>query len=241
MFSISIVTAVYNECPEFLALIKHWLIYLERHNSIENFEIIICDDFSELSQYELLKDTFGNNQNITILRNLQNEGPGFSFNRAISMAKYDWTLIIDSDGQFPIQNLSELIKTIHSYDIDVVFAYRDVKYDNLFNKFGKNISNLLCNLIFNSNLKDFSCAFKLVKTSYLNKIKFDARYMNYSLDHTSKLLNMNLKFKEILVYCNSGKIKKRKLVNELIRAKYRFYYIFYLYIKLKLNKKRVIF
>ena len=241
MISVSLVSAAYNECPEIINLINNWINYLDNHKQIKNFEVIICDDFSELRQFNLLKESFAKNSNINILRNNQNEGPGYSFSRAISIAKYEWTLIIDSDGQFPIENLNELINTINVHDIDVIFTFRDIKFDNYFNKFGKNISNYLCNYIYKTNLKDFTCAFKFIKTNLIRNLRFDARYMNYSLDHTSKLLNLNVSFKELLIYCNPGKIKKRNIFNELKRAKYRFYYIFYLFINRKLKNDRIIF
>ena len=241
MKSISIVTAAFNECPEIIQLANEWLSFFDQHPDISAGEVIICDDHSDLHQYESLRDSFIGNQRVTILRNKQNEGPGFSFQRAISKAKYDWTLITDSDGQFPIENVNQMLLALGSQDTDIVFTQRNRKYDNEFNRFGQKVSNQLCNSIFNSQLQDFSCAFKLVKTPLLQSLKLDARYMNYSLDHTGKLLNSSAQWIETHVTCRVAEARKRNISSELKRAKNRFLYIAYLFFTQYLRKNRVIF
>jgi dolichol-phosphate mannosyltransferase len=241
MYSISIVTAAFNECPGIIFLINNWLSFLRNHKKISNFEIIICDDFSDIEQFNLLLSNFSHLSEVIILRNLQNEGPGYSFNRAIAATKYDWTLITDSDGQFPIENLDTLIQILDSNSADIVLTYRNIKFDNLFNRIGQRLTNYICNKIFNVKLNDFSCAFKLIKTKLIKNIKLDARFMNYSLDHTAKILNLGLDYEEKLIICNPGIIKKRKFINEFNRAKNRSIYIFYLFILKQLTNKRIIF
>jgi dolichol-phosphate mannosyltransferase len=241
MKSISIVTAAYNECPGIISLIQNWLAYGENHPDIEAIEVIVCDDFSSIEQYEQLKQAFSGNSQVTILRNEQNEGPGFSFSRAIAKASHTWTLITDSDGQFPIENLDEIIPSLWASDAKIAFTYRTRKFDNLINRFGQKASNRLCNSIYGSKLKDFSCAFKLVDTTLLKQMQFDARYMNYSLDHSGKLLSSSFAFKEYQVQCTPAPARKRPLKAEYLRARNRFFYISYLFFSVYLRKKRVIF
>ena len=241
MKSITIVTAAFNECPGIIQLANEWLAYFDQHPDISEGEVIICDDHSDLQQYESLRDAFMGNHRVVILRNDVNEGPGFSFQKAISQAKLDWTLITDSDGQFPIDNVNPMLTALGNQDADIIFTHRNRKYDNEFNRFGQKISNKLCNGIFNSELKDFSCAFKLVKTSLLQSLKLDARYMNYSLDHTGKLLNSSAKSIDIQVTCRVAEARKRNISSEIKRAKNRFLYITYLFFTQYLRKNRVIF
>lgn len=241
MSSISIVTAAYNECPGIISLVRQWLAYGENHPAIDAIEVIVCDDFSALDQYEQLRDAFDGNSQVTILRNEKNEGPGFSFARAIAQAKHSWTLITDSDGQFPIENLDSMIPELWSSPHEVAFTYRTRKFDNALNRFGQKASNWLCNSIFGSQLKDFSCAFKLVKTNLLQSMRFDARYMNYSLDHSGKLLSADVSYLEFQVSCTPAPARKRPLKAEYLRARNRFFYIAFLFFSVYLRKKRVIF
>lgn len=239
--SISIVTAAFNECPGIISLVKQWLAYGENHPSIEAIEVIVCDDYSAIEQYEQLRDAFVGNPQVTILRNEQNEGPGFSFARAIAQAKHAWTLITDSDGQFPIENLDAMLPGLWSTSSRIAFTYRTRKFDNWVNRFGQKASNRLCNSIYGSRLNDFSCAFKLVDTALLQALQFDARYMNYSLDHSGKLLETGLEYQEFEVTCTPAPARKRPLKAEYLRARNRFLYITYLFFSVYLRKKRVIF
>ncbi len=241
MSSISIVTAAFNECPGIISLIAEWLAYGEKHPQIEALEVIVCDDFSAPEQYEQLKHAFAGNPHVKILRNTQNEGPGFSFDRAIAEASHAWTLITDSDGQFPIHNLDTIIPELWNSQAEIAFTYRTRKFDNALNRFGQKASNWLCNAIFGSHLKDFSCAFKLVHTNLLQRQRLDARYMNYSLDHSGKLLLTGAPFQEFQVTCNPAPARKRPLKAEYLRARNRFFYIAYLFFTVYLTKKRVIF
>jgi glycosyltransferase involved in cell wall biosynthesis len=241
MKSISIVTAAFNECPGIIQLVNEWLAFFDQHPDISKGEVVICDDHSSLDQYESLRDAFKENQRVTILRNDVNEGPGFSFQKAIKQAKYEWTIITDSDGQFPIENVNQMLLALESQDAAIVFTHRNRKYDNEFNRFGQKVSNQLCNSIFKSQLQDFSCAFKLVKTSLLQSLILDARYMNYSLDHTGKLLNSSAKWIETQVTCRVAEARKRNISSEIKRAKNRFLYIAYLFFTQYLRKNRIIF
>jgi glycosyltransferase involved in cell wall biosynthesis len=241
MKSISIVTAAFNECPGIIQLANEWLAFFDQHPDISEGEVVICDDHSSLDQYESLRDAFKENHRVIILRNDVNEGPGFSLQKAIKQAKYAWTLITDSDGQFPIDNVNQMLQALENQDAAIVFTHRNRKYDNEFNRFGQKVSNQLCNSIFKSQLQDFSCAFKLVKTSLLQSLRLDARYMNYSLDHTGKLLNSSAKWIETPVTCRVAEARKRNISSEIKRAKNRFLYIVYLFLTQYLKKNRVIF
>ncbi|MEK6547643.1 MAG: glycosyltransferase family 2 protein [Bacteroidota bacterium] len=239
--SISIVTAAFNECPGIISLVNHWLVFGENHPAIEAIEVIVCDDFSAMEQYDMLRQAFENNPQVTILRNEQNEGPGFSFARAIAQASHQWTLITDSDGQFPIENLDVMLPELWSSDASIAFTYRSRKFDNWINRFGQKASNKLCNAIYGSGLHDFSCAFKLVDTNLLKQLHFDARYMNYSLDHSGKLLETGRNFQEFEVKCSPAPARKRPLKAEYLRARNRLFYIVFLFFSVYLRKKRVIF
>jgi hypothetical protein len=58
MKSISIVTAAFNECPGIIQLANEWLTFFDQHPDISAGEVIICDDHSDLHQYESLRDSF---------------------------------------------------------------------------------------------------------------------------------------------------------------------------------------
>lgn len=239
--SISVVTAAYNEYPGIVGLTKEWVGYLQQHPDVIAFEIIICDDHSSESNYSATCHDLKDIPEVRILRNEVNSGPGFSFHRGFTESTMDWILITDSDGQFPIKNCDLFIEKIKNQSIEAIFSYRNRKYDNLLNRFGQKASNFLCNKIFDSSLKDFTCAFKLVKAEQIKKLSLDARYMNYSLDHTGKLLMATDSWIELPIETKPDKPRKRSVLNEIKRARNRFLYIIYLGFYRYLQKKRITF
>jgi len=82
---------------------------------------------------------------------------------------------------------------------------------------------------------------KLAPTALLQHLVFDAKYMNYSLDHTSKILESGISYSEIGVACNQKNEKSRSLSAEFRRAINRFRYILYLRKRKSLIEKRVLF
>lgn len=242
--NLSVIAAVYNE-EQIRETVGQWISYLNGSADVQNFEIILCDDHSSEEYFKDLKESFLKYKNVVLIRNDKNEGPGYSFSRCIQKVRYEYTLINDSDGQFPIQNLQRITQRLAATgEIPlpaIVFTHREKKYDNSVNVFGQKASNFLCNRIYKTELKDFTCAFKFVKTELLKRIQFDARYMNYSLDHTSKLLETGEKYVDCPVGCNKKEARKRGAWKEFRRARDRFLYIGYLWYRRRLLSNRVLF
>jgi len=240
--NISVLTALYNE-EHILETLSTWTRYLESSDIIQHFEIIICDDHSAPEYFESLKESLTGNQYVVLLRNQKNEGPGYSLSKCIQHARYDYSLITDSDGQFPIQNLDPILNVYQKSSNPnlIVFTHRDKKYDNFINVFGQRVSNFLCNIIHSTKLKDFTSAFKFVPTILLKEISFDARYMNYSLDHTAKLLETEQEYVDLSISCEVKEPRKRGFFKEILRARDRFLYIHHLWYRRFLLKMKILF
>lgn len=239
---LSILTAVYNE-NQIKDTVSSWIDYLSKQDQIDDYEIILCDDCSEWNYYQNMENAFNKNRHIKLLRNHKNEGPGYSFSRCMKEARFEYSLITDSDGQFPIENLGQIMQHLQDKKQPelIFFTYRNKKYDNAVNVFGQKLSNLLCNFIYKSSLQDFTCAFKFVPTKVLKLIRFDAKYMNYSLDHSAKLLETGIDHIDLPITCEIKKARKRGLFKELKRAFDRFLYIYYLWVRKYLMRRRVLF
>lgn len=241
---ISVIAAVFNEA-NIKETVDGWINFLKSSNQVQNYEIILCDDHSGMSYFREMEKYFRDKKHVVLIRNDENEGPGFSFSRCIQNIQYEYTLINDSDGQFPIINLESIITELNESTVgkkpEIVFTYRKKKYDNSVNVFGQKASNFLCNRIYNTDLNDFTCAFKLVRTDLLKRVQFEARYMNYSLDHTSKLLETGENYIDFPVVCNAKEPRKRGIGKEIRRAWDRFLYITFMWFRRKLLNRRVLF
>lgn len=62
-----------------------------------NIEVVICDDCSTNGAYEFLKEQYGQNSRVLILRNSKNSGAATARNHALSQAKGKYIAIQDDD------------------------------------------------------------------------------------------------------------------------------------------------
>jgi len=69
------------------------------NQTINNFKIYICDDYSNYDDYEKFKYKYSNINNLTIFRNSKNLGKFLTINLVLDKIDTDYYLIVDSDDQ----------------------------------------------------------------------------------------------------------------------------------------------
>jgi hypothetical protein len=100
-------------------------------------------------------------------------------------------LLMDSDGQFPVQALPEMLAALHRSGSRAAIGIRQKK-DVPFARFGSWASGCICNLVHGTRLADFNSAFKLVWGPTLRTLGLEAKGMNYSTEVTSRLLERGI-------------------------------------------------
>ncbi len=93
MYNVSVVIPCYNAGERFLEYYKK---ELSKHR---DFEFVVVDDRSTDNSFELLKDNV-KGENVVILRNEKNCGPGESRNRGIKAATGKYVTFLDADDCF---------------------------------------------------------------------------------------------------------------------------------------------
>ena len=78
----------------------------------ENKEIIMIDDNSTDNSYELVKESNYKDQ-ILIIRNKENSGPGYSRNKILELAKGDFICFMDDDDYSHPERITKQIKAIY--------------------------------------------------------------------------------------------------------------------------------
>ena len=79
----------------------------------ENKEIIVIDDNSNDNSYELIKESKYKDQ-ILLIRNKENYGPGYSRNKILMLAKGDFICFMDDDDYSYPERISKQIKAIYN-------------------------------------------------------------------------------------------------------------------------------
>ena len=188
--SLSVAAPAYNEAEGIEAVVTEWHTFLSTCDDVSEFEIVICNDGSKDRTGDILDRLSLSLPNLRPLHFAQNQGAAAALNHAIAATKGDWVLLLDSDGQFPIDNLPDMLAAVRS-GAKAAIGIRQKK-DVPFARFGSWASGLVCNMVHGSRLKDFNSAFKLVWGPTLRGLGLEAKGMNYSTEVTSRLLERRI-------------------------------------------------
>ena len=227
--SISIAAPAYNEENNIKSVVLGWQSYLNTLHELDDYEIVICDDGSIDKTKDILASLSLSNNKVKIISLAKNQGAAAALSKAIENTIYDWILLIDSDGQFPIENLTYFLNDLDK-SIERSIGYkgsRKDKKDSFFMRFGSKWSGKLLNVIYHTKYQDFNSAFMFIKASVLKKINLEAKGLNYSTDITGKLAEMGLVLKEIEIEQieRQGSLSSKKA---FVSAVHRFFFVMYL-------------
>ena len=193
---LSVAAPAYNEAEGIEIVIAQWHSFLSAQTSVMEFEIVICNDGSKDATGDILDRLTLSYPQLRPLHFAGNQGAAAALNAAIAATKGDWVLLMDSDGQFAIENLPDMLAALGrpggpTSDCLAAIGIRKKK-DAAFAQFGSWASGLVCNLVHGSRLKDFNSAFKLVWGPALRGLGLEAKGMNYSTEVTSRLLERGI-------------------------------------------------
>ncbi|MCE0522820.1 MAG: glycosyltransferase family 2 protein [Methylacidiphilales bacterium] len=197
--NLSIAAPAYNEGGGICPLVESWVHFLKARFGPEDFEIVICDDGSKDNTWELLSGLARAYPSVKPCRHPVNQGAGAALATAISHTTKKWVLLLDADGQYPIENLDLFLREMESAPALAYIGYRPEKADSAFARFGSWISGQCCNWCHGTRYRDFNCALKLVDGTLLRDLDLEAKGLNYSTEISSKILERGVAMKEIAI------------------------------------------
>jgi len=195
---LSVAAPAFNEAGALRAVIEGWLDYLTHLEGLAEFEIVVCNDGSRDATGAILDTLARERHEVRPLHFAVNQGAAAALTAAIAATRFDWVLLIDADGQFPITNLAAMLAAVRAQRVPAAIGIRQKK-DRRFARFGTASSALVCNLVHRSAIRDFNSAFKLVWGPLLRALDFEARGMNYSTEVTSRLLEAGVPITQLAI------------------------------------------
>ena len=234
---LSIAAPAYNEAEGIAAVVMDWHNFLAAQN-LADFEIVICNDGSRDETGAILDRLALAHPCLKPIHFSANQGAAAALNAAIAATQGDWVLLLDSDGQFPIQNLPAMLAALRQSGALAAIGIRQKK-DGAFARFGSWASGVLCNMAHGSRLKDFNSAFKLVSGPVLRGLGLEAKGMNYSTEVTSRLLECGIVPVEVQIEHRPRTTGTSSM--KLVRgARDRFLFVLYIMLRQALLKRSIL-
>lgn len=168
--SLTIVLPAFNEEANIFSAIEQAARVAP--NFADDWELVVVDDGSVDRTFEILEECKRTVSNLTVVRHPRNLGYGAALKSGISSAKKDLIFFCDSDLQFDLNELGELVSWIGQYDI--VVGYRRKRVDPVHRRLNAFGWNLLVRLLLGLRVKDIDCAFKLFRREVFDKVRIDA-------------------------------------------------------------------
>lgn len=170
--SLSIVFPVYNEEANIRAVIEDTLVFLQE--IARKYEVIAVNDGSTDGTAGILNELATTHQALRIIHFPENRGYGTALRTGFEHARSNFVFFTDSDRQFDITSLRAMLPLIQSDDVDAVIGYRMNRQDSFVRKFLSWGFNTLAGFMFDLNVKDIDCAFKLFKAKIFKKITIES-------------------------------------------------------------------
>jgi hypothetical protein len=126
---------------------------------VRRFEIIVVDDGSQDDTAEQVARYAAREPRVRLVRHEQNRGYGAAVSTGLRAAAGDLVAFTDSDGQFTLLDLPQLLMGLDG--CDVVVGYRYQRADNWLRRLNARAWGWLIRTVLGVRVKDLDCAFKL--------------------------------------------------------------------------------
>jgi dolichyl-phosphate beta-glucosyltransferase len=220
--SLTIIFPVYNEEKR----INSTFIDIKKFNKkkiFKSLEYIFVDDGSKDRTVYNLKKFIDNNKSNSITYKIvsipSNNGKGFAIKKGISLAKKNWILTIDADISVSLIEINNWIKKKYlDKKVFIYFGSRNL-IDSIVNykihrKLLGYIFFIILKILFNIELKDTQCGFKLYRKDIAKKIFTNVYDKGFVHDVEVVLISkkLNLLIKELPVKWTHKKDSKLNLI-----------------------------
>lgn len=194
---ISVLIPCFNEEKTIEEIVNKILIQKKNFN----IEIIIVDDGSTDQTKNILNEKVIRLVD-KVLFNNQNEGKGYTINRAIKEATGEIILIQDADLEYDPQEYKKLLNPIINGKADVVYGSRflggEEKRILFFWHFVANkILTILSNMLTNLNLTDMETGYKVFKKDLVDKITLKEKRFGFEPEITAKIAKLKPRIYEV--------------------------------------------
>lgn len=132
------------------------------------WEIIVINDGSVDDTGKIVGDLTQKDNRIRLINHAQNFGYGAAIKTGLKNCRYKIICHMDSDGQFSFAAIKRFIPYLNHFDL--VLGFRKKRIDSLYRRILQRILWIVDYLLFDLNVKDVDCGFKVFKKEVVKKI-----------------------------------------------------------------------
>ena len=162
-----------------------------------DYEVVVVNDGSQDRTGEIADALAAANPRVKVVHNRPNRGYGGALIAGFNAASKELTFFMDSDGQFDIHDIANLIEHIEDYD--AVLGYRQHRQDAFPRKVNAWGWKLLMRLLFGLKVRDIDCAFKLYHTKLVRRANVQAQGAMVNTEMLVKLNRLGYRWTEVPV------------------------------------------
>lgn len=167
-------------------------------------EVIVVDDASSDGTYEKGKvlELENRENRIKILKNVANQGKGFSIRRGLAVSTGDIVVIQDADDEYNPQDIPRLLAPILAGEAEVVYGSRFLtrRYPqgmHLLNWLANKFLTWMTNVLYGLHLTDLYTCYKLFKADLLKSLPLKENRFTFCPEATALLARRKIRIQEL--------------------------------------------
>ncbi len=170
--SISVVLPAWNEAENIERTIWQCFHYLERLKSTWgiDYEVIVVNDGSTDATPAIATAIAQNAPWLYVLHHPHNLGYGAALRTGFDHASKEFIFLMDSDGQFDIQDMDRLLEKLSS-TCQIVIGYRYRRADPIIRSINAKLYHWFIFWVLGLKFRDMDCAFKLFRRAYYRAVR----------------------------------------------------------------------
>ena len=169
MYKLSIVIPLLNEA-ESLPELHSWIYDVVTKNNL-SYELILIDDGSTDTSWNIIEELALKDKNIKALKFQKNYGKSAAFQKGFELANGQVVITMDADLQDSPEEIPELYRMIVEDNFDLVSGWKKNRHDPLSKTLPTKLYNWAARRITGIHLHDFNCGLKAYKLSVVKSIE----------------------------------------------------------------------
>jgi glycosyltransferase involved in cell wall biosynthesis len=169
MYKLSIVIPLLNEA-ESLPELHSWIYDVVTKNNL-SYELILIDDGSTDTSWNIIEELALKDKNIKALKFQKNYGKSAAFQKGFELANGQVVITMDADLQDSPEEIPELYRMIVEDNFDLVSGWKKYRHDPLSKTLPTKLYNWAARRITGIHLHDFNCGLKAYKLSVVKSIE----------------------------------------------------------------------